>query len=331
MSRIVPYLGHGSGATRSGALFRAAAGAAAINAGAAIFNRATNAAGNYLYSAGANAVQNAPSYLRRAYNSYRASTRRMPRVGRAMRYRRRGRRTFGRRRRFSSRRFVRKPRWTGRRFNKRAFRKGLDTNFARNDRDSVRSMTFVDTLTVNDAITIVNNSTYRVNGNLVKANFADQFDKYDEFKMSKIQFVIQPRVCGNSNGNYIVGVANLPYLLVREGDPARGNTNTLNYNDALQTPGYRFVHIMKKKRSVFNVTPGMKIEETVMSDAAAVKVLRHKHVGWLKTDTVGVDFDQASLEILRPPLNLGTDDLIYDIYCYITCNFRGNKIDLVDP
>lgn len=331
MSRAVAYLGHGAGRTRSGALFRSAAAHAGAAIAGRVANTAVNAASNYLYNTGADLASRAFSGIR-SYSGTNA-----PRSGRMLRRMRlrRGRRGF-RRRRYSRRGSnwrgrVRKPKWTGRRYTKRSRRLNLDTNFSRNDRDSKRSMTYLGTLTVDNSASVNNNESFVVNGGLAQSNFPAEFTKYAEFKLSKVQVVCVPRTVGQNQSTFQLDAIQLPYLLVKEGDPADLGTPSISYSDALQTPGYRYIPILRKSRSVFNLSPGMTVDSSVIEFGANVSIERRRSIGWLKTDSASIGLDQCLLEVLYPRLSLGSDPLLYDFYAYMTVSFRGNKVDLVAP
>lgn len=189
-------------------------------------------------------------------------------------------------------------------------------------------MTYLGTIEVDNTVTVNNNQTFVCNGGNVQANFPSQFTRFEEFKLRKIQFVIVPRTVGQNQSTYVTDAIQMPYLLIREGDPGDAGAPSITYADALQTPGYRYVHILKKSRTVFNVGPGMTINETAREFGSTATIARRSSIGWLKTDVASIGFDQAQLEVLRPRLTLGSDPLLYDVYVYVTCYFRGNITEL---
>lgn len=330
-ARLVPYAP--TGITRSGTVFRSAAGALALNVANNLANRAINSATNYI----SNTAAQVPSYLRNAYNSYRQPRninssmsrmrmrRRMPRRNR---YRRRFRRSA---KRTNWRGRVRRPKWTGNRYNKRGSRRSLNTDFSRNDRDSVRTRLLAKSFQVDSTASVTNNIEIVVSGNDVAAAFPTPFAQYDEFKLSNIQVVIQPRTFGDNRNNYTITPGELPYLLVREGNPSETFVSSISYNKALVTPGYRYVPVFRKSRSVFNLKPGGQFVRSMREAGSNVSVVQNCSVGWLRTDTLGTQFDQCKMEIVTPKFLLGSDILLFDVIVYASCQFRGNTSELIKP
>lgn len=310
--------------SRTLAVAAAALGAQLANR---VINSGLNRAADYVSSTTGEAFNSARSYFSQG-RKRRVSGSAMPSSKRRRVIRRRRFRARRRMRRRSNYKRVKTPVWTGARYNKRAIRHSLNTNFKRNDYDSVRVMAIVGSFVV-DGTFATNNLTFVVNGGHVQANFPDQFNKYEEFRLTNIQYVVQPRTVGKNQSTFNMIPGHIPYLLVREGDPADTGATSVLFSDALITPGYRYVPLMSNKRTVFNVTPGMTVLENVAEFGAPTPLARRKAIGWLKTTADSIGFDQAQLEIVKPAFSIGSDTLDYDVYCYLTCHFRGNHVDIV--
>lgn len=259
-------------------------------------------------------------------HKYSRASYKVPRMRRG-RYKR-----WGRGRRNNPRRRVGRRR--GRRFNTRGVKvnKSLNANFSGNDYRTIRVANRVQSgISVTTNVPIVNTVGYAVSYNGLIANtYEDMADKYDEFKVTSVQAVLEPRTVQTSDVKARMRYNNPPYLMVRERDPAIGSSTNSDFDLVRLTPGIKYIPLFKKSRTVFNMKPGLTFRTTMLDGLSEVDVDRHKSMQWLSTSSdEAKKLDLCRFEIITPTMDpIGTDpDLIlsWDIVFYATIKFRGNN------
>lgn len=313
-----------AGARRS--LAAAFAGAAA-RAGA-------RAAGNYL-----------GNQLRSAYNSYRMprpdSSTPMRRIRRRNRAQTARASRAGRARSFARRRFARKVRgrYRGRRYTDRGNKRyrSLNTNITRNDYRSLRVLANVGSIEVGqDTALVINNFRFPVSLATFKPQWDREFDAYDEYKLSNIQFVLRPRTVKDStNGDRsIVTSGEIPYLACRSVNPNNTLDTMLGVAEINATPGFRFIKMSKKTRTIFNVAPAILINSTLADEqGGTISVQRHRPMPWMERNAaLQEQLQVAAIEIRKPLFESGSGQLWkFDVMVYATVHLRGNKAEGIEP
>lgn len=210
----------------------------------------------------------------------------------------------------------------------------------KNDYRTLRVVKEVGFFDVGQDTTLVNNNARFVCSlDHWTTEWSREIEAYEEFKISNIQFVIQPRTMAldtNATANHVY-LGEIPYLAARVVNPNSPVSSQLLADDVRHTPGFRFLPFNTKKRFVINATPGLKVRSTVIDDTSSasgnsVLVDRHIRMPWLKIDSVTKALDLAAIEIRKPRFDNATGQAFkFDVRCYATLRLRGNKDELVPP
>lgn len=242
------------------------------------------------------------AFRRRMFRRVRRSIRRYaPRViGRT-----RGRRYT------TSKRFRRQPR--------------LNTNLTGNDYRKYRCQANLGVVRISGGST-TNTSRYELSLDSFTTYFA-AFQDWKQFRLANVQFVLVPRTCITGNFGVQVVSNDLPYLAVREVTNSENPPSNINMDSLRQTPGYRYIPIQKKARSVFSVTPQIHVQDRiVIGEGVFDTVDRYKRMPWIDNTETTQKLPFAGIDITRPTLSTGfTQDLNYDVYVYATVLLRGSK------
>lgn len=244
-----------------------------------------------------------------------------------------------RRRRFKGKRKGATYKRRGRRYTSRrvSLYKRLNTNFAVNDYRKYRSTFAYGTDLIvkegnNDPNPIEqNNFSFEIRPDFL-AQFTDNKDDYREFKLANIQFVIEPRSL--VTGSQAIRVQNLdiPYLAARTTASTSTAPTVLAHYDVRKTPGYTFIPLMRKKRTVINFKPYIRIRDTVIQAGPDSVLERTMPMPWLQTDVEASSLDYGRLEVRVPTLdNQNGDELRFSVRMYATILFRGAVKSVVPP
>lgn len=220
-------------------------------------------------------------------------------------------------------------RYTGR-FNKKGLK--LDNNFARNDSKSIRCMKHIGQIIVAEGAQASNNTRFVCHLDHWTTDWASIIENYKEFRFSKVQFVIEPRNVGTGAQEFTVAAQNIPYLAVRTVVPAETTETPLSLDKVRSTPGYRFVPIMRKKRTVVNAAPVVARLDTMVQPGSNATIQYTTKMPWMEITTDTKAYDFAAIEIVDPELQVQSGDyLSYDIKVYATVHLRGNTAGIVSP
>lgn len=239
-----------------------------------------------------------------------------------------------RRPRYKKRPFGTLRRRRGRRYigKKANISKRLITNFTRNDYRTLRVSHRIGDILLTEGTPLANNSRWVNHLDHWTTEWGREIEAYEEFRFKDVQFVIEPRSVITGASRIEMAAGELPYLGVHEvvgGAPA---LNNIEKSKMANTPGYRFIPVQTKRRHVFNVTPQVVVQDSVLDVSTLLPIPRVKRAGWMKINTDTKTLDQGIIEIRRPALVTGVgNQLAYDIYVYATIMLRGNKEELVDP
>lgn len=273
-----------------------------------------------------NVYQGAKAYL---FGRGRRSSRGMPRM------------RYGRRRRFRRRRarFVKKQRGgqsRGKRFTTSSKflvpRPRLYTNFATNDFRKLRVVHNFGSFLVTEGTPLINNSRYLIHLDHWTTEWSREIEAYEEFKIANIQIVLEPTSVGTGASRFEVNPGDIPYLAAREVLPVGTTVTNLNADVVRQTPGFKFVPLLKKARTVFNITPQILVNSSVKATGSDLQVERHRRMPWMRIDPDTKALDVAAMEIRHPGLVVGAgNQLSYNVRAYATILLRGNNDELIDP
>ncbi len=248
-----------------------------------------------------------------------------------------------RKKRFSRKRFTRSKRRfarrvagrrRGRRFGTKRARanKPLGNNFTRNDYRSIRCV--VPFVQFSSSSTQVSGATtnYKLKVNNIDPQWADTIDLYSEYYVKDVQWVIQPRVMALNNSEVTVAATEIPYLAITGTNATDVMPAVTDVNDLRQTPGYRYVPLMSKKRIVHNTKPNLiVVSEFFKSDSEKVEANRYLPMKWLPLEPRAMDINLTGIAVTTPKLGPGSKELFFDVNCYATLCLRGQKDSLVPP
>lgn len=248
--------------------------------------------------------------------------------GRYGRYRRR--RTFKRTAKRKGAQFKRRGRrYTGPR--RRHTYARLDTNFTRNDYRTLRGVySYFTGLEVREGALLQNNFVYQLNPSLFD-QFTTNQSRFREFKLTNVQFVLEPRSIITGDQRIRVSQGDIPYLAVRTVNASDASPTNVDRDDVRRTPGYTYVPLARKRRTIINHSPSITLVTEVAQVGADVSTSRQWGMPWLPCRTAG-SLNLGSLEIRVPQLDVQNGDIIqWDVRMYATLRFRGAIEDVVDP
>lgn len=230
-------------------------------------------------------------------------------------------------------------RWRGRRYigTRKPWRK-LKTNFAVNDYRTVVVSRQLGTFQVDRGTTGGSNAIFKCNyDDLMQEDWSDLTEKYEQFYVKDITFVIEPKTISTSNITIRVDNNNIPYLVARPTDPNDVQPSVTDISKLRMTSA-KYIPIMKKRRTRINVTPVVTIQST-FSDAAGgssveYKAERYRRLPWLNTTTDGRSINFAQINITRPQLDTTEPlpdgfQLSWGVSVYATVKMRGNKNNII--
>lgn len=208
----------------------------------------------------------------------------------------------------------------------------LYTNLATNDFRKIRVTHDFGKFLVTEGAPSTNNNRYNINLDHWTTEWSREIEAYEEFKLANIQIVLEPASIGTGASRFETRSQEIPYLAAREVLPLNFVTFNLPANEVRETPGFKFVPLLKKSRTIFNITPQITLDSDVNSELGPVKIERHQKMPWMRIDSVSKALDLAALEIRRPGLEIGQgNQLAYNVRAYVTIMLRGNKSELIDP
>lgn len=250
---------------------------------------------------------------------------------RTMRFRRR---RYGRRPRFSRR----SKRSTGQRYNAKAKPRPLKSLMVGNDYKRIRFATTVGQISCDNNVLTPNTDRF-YQPTLASAQsqglFSDEIADYREAKLLSCQWVIQPMSLIKGDQNITLLSGNLPYLCVRD-VPANitgpvGNTSS---NQLRVTPGYKYVRLFKKARTVINSDTRIYFQDSVATSAGSITAKHLRSFPWMENTPSGVQTTAfCAIEVVRPYIEglAALENIKYDIHCYQEWAFRGDLDTLKPP
>lgn len=244
---------------------------------------------------------------------------------------------LGRRRR----RFRRKPKAKGRQFKRRGRRytnrkaglyRRLKRSFAGNDYRKFRDVHRSD-LEINVAQTgtsgAVTNFTVNLNDFPQFVNFKDS---YTEVKLVNLSYALEPRSLITGDQAIRVAKGEIPYLAARTVNPVAAALTAVSVDEVRRTPGYTFIPLNRKGRTIINAQPSIMVSSTIRDSASTITINRHKSMPWMPITTPVGTLDLSRMEVLVPKLDAQNgDELRWDVSFYATVLFRGLKEGAVDP
>lgn len=239
-----------------------------------------------------------------------------------------------RRRRFKGKRKGATYKRRGRRYTSRrvSLYKRLNTNFTVNDYRKYRStFAYGIDLGAKEGTAEQNNFAFEIRPDFF-AQFTDNKDDYREFKLTNIQFAIEPRSLVTGAQAIRVQNLELPYLAARTAASSSTAPLFLSHDDVRRTPGYTFIPLMRKKRTVINFKPYVRIRDTVIQAGSDSLLERTMPMPWLQTDVEASSLNYGRLELRVPTLdNQNGDELRWSVRMYATILFRGAVKSVVPP
>lgn len=217
----------------------------------------------------------------------------------------------------------------GTRFRQRgvATRRKLNTNFARNDYRTLRCVAeFPGQVVVNQQADTENTVNFAISPTLFP-QFETNKGRFSEFKLTNVQFVIEPRSVLTGGQAIRVKHNEIPYLATRFIASADDAPTLVDMGDIRRTPGYTFVPLGKKSRTIVNVRPTMVERTTIEQPGQDLKLYHSRSVPYMSTDSTAL---QGTFAVTHPSLDeQNGDELRYDVRCYATLHLRGNLEDIV--
>lgn len=202
----------------------------------------------------------------------------------------------------------------------------LNTNFSRNDFDSVRG--YFQNVPFEQAST----------GDLLKTYFTrlDEYvlavakkDDYTEYKITNVQAVLEPlfssKIFDDHPGNRDAGMQMAVYPRTNIQTPS----STPTWDTVKRTPGVKIISMEKRGRTVLNLKP---IVHQIITTEQGVNVVRPMNFGWTDImDGVSLNVDCCLMAVFVPRANAAlTQAPRWHVAYYATIVFRGNKA-LIDP
>lgn len=220
-------------------------------------------------------------------------------------------------------------RYTGRRYGKY---RTLKTSMACNDYRKFRCVTeFTTDLILKEGPSLQNNFAF----DLIPDNF-DQFltnkSRWREFRLSNVQYVIEPRSLITGASTIRVNNFEIPYLAARSVIPTTDSTLLVPATDVRRTPGYTWIPITSKKRTVVNIRPSVRLLDSMSIEGSNITITQHKAMPWVETQASESAAPWGRLEVRVPHLDVQNgDELRWSVRCYADVRFRGSLEDLVPP
>lgn len=281
-----------------------------------------------------NAGQSIGRGIKRVYESYRQATparkrsrmaRSSPRGRRAARRPRRGRRyakrTTGKRR--GGRRYRSGPARVG---------KSLRTNFQMNDHNKIRAVQNLGEIEVKSGPLVQNNTRFVCDLDHWTTEWVDEIEKYSQFRMTDIQFVLKPRSVITSAHSVVCSTNQINHLSLRTVNPTDPPLAMQSIPKLQQTPGVRYIPLQRKARTIQNCAPMMTQLDSFVTTVGTDSFERQKTVGWIDITTDTKTLPLAAIEVTVPGMDTVTPtNLFWDVSVYATIHLRGNKTQLVAP
>jgi hypothetical protein len=181
-------------------------------------------------------------------------------------------------------------------------------------------------IVVNEALDSENTVNFAISPTLFP-QFETNKGRFSEFKFTNVQFVIEPRCVLTGKQAIRVKHNEIPYLATRFVASADHAPGLVDMGDIRRTPGFTFVPLAKKSRTIINVRPTMVERAVIEQGGSDLNIYRSKGVPYMSTDSTAL---QGTFAVTHPSLDSQNgDELRYDIRCYATLHLRGNTEDLV--
>lgn len=240
------------------------------------------------------------------------------------------RKRYGRRPRRKGATYKRRGRrYTGRKYGRY---RPLRTSMSVNDFRKFRCVAeYASDLNVTENTSAVNNYSFDVTPDLFP-QYETHRKRFREFRLSNVQFVLEPRSVITGGQDIRVKNLEIPYLAARTVNPTAPSPTAVDAADIRRTPGYTFIPLARKKRTIINGRPQVILLSTMSVPGANKIITRHKAMPWLNTGSVESDLSYCRLEVRVPGLDAQNgDELKWAVRCYADLHFRGNLEDLVAP
>ena len=277
----------------------------------------------------------ASRYFSTAQSAYNMAKRAGSYLGRpaAKRFRRARRSTFrSSKKRRGGRGRVGTPR--GKRYTRYGSKIGkrLNTNFAVNDRRMIRVVERLGQIAITPGVlTTGNTQRFHIGLHHARPEWNSIILNYSEFKISGVQFVLEPRSVRSSSENIRVAPDEIPYLVIRTGLDRKPLVPVTDIAKLRQTPGYRYVRLTKRSRTVINCS-AMVAKAQTFADASVQTFESVIKMPWMKLTTAASNYDVCMMEIVRPEIAaLDADEIYFDVSVYFTVHLRGNITAVVEP
>lgn len=279
--------------------------------------------------------------VKRIADSFGSSDPRPPSRRRKMARRMSRRRMRAPRSRRPRRRFARKTigrRRGGQRYGRRARKVGmsLKANFQMNDRKSIRVVQNVGEISVAEGALLSNNIRFICELDSWTTEWADEIEKYTQFRMSDIQFVIKPRNIVTSGAEFRVATNQINNFAIRTVLGTDTIVPLMSIPELQQTPGVRYIPLQKKSRTIYNCDPTYQRIDTFVHSSGSSSFERVMKMGWTDITSQTKTLTLAAIEVTKPVMDRVRFDgiagsLFWDVTVYATIHLRGNKDQLVEP
>lgn len=228
-------------------------------------------------------------------------------------------------------------RYTGARKN---MGKKLNINFTRNDVRSLRVQKLISgTLAIQEGSLLFNNTRYTLALSHWVSEWDDEISRYTEYRFTDCQFVLRPRNISTSSMTVQVTTGHVPYFALRTVNPIGPLVQLISQQKMQQTPGVRYIPLLRKARTIQNVIPSYTQRITALDGGGnpTVALTQHKAMPWITIGSTANLIEFAAIEITRPEVQVLRDgsntarSLDYDVEVYATLHLRGNKDQLIAP
>lgn len=192
----------------------------------------------------------------------------------------------------------------------------------------------VGTVSVREGAVLTNTQRFEIRLSSWTTEWAAEIDRYTQWKFANIQFVIEPRSVATGASNIRVATNEIPYLVVRSVVPSQPAVFTRSIQKLRQTPGCRYIPLLRKARVVHNINPTYNQVDTIdhPNGSTSMTTLRSSRMPWMEIDSALSDVPFGAIEITKPTLDsINGDGLNYDIRVYASIYLRGNKDELAAP
>lgn len=169
--------------------------------------------------------------------------------------------------------------------------------------------------------------------------FLDNKDRYEEFKITNVQYVLSPKnpAAWNQNPNVSVANACQPFIFLR---PRESLDRTValpggyDTDDLLRTPGMQKISIGIKRDAVVNHTPLVQVQtqyKAGLDDTTVKEIIAHRKMPWMDCQSdAATQF--CPVQWFVPYLRLGdTTEIHFTLAVYATFMFRGRKTPEIVP